>query len=148
MTNPSNSRTCPEPHLLGFARWAAQLFSGLVLGTSPGGMRMMRSLAIFWTCLGYLTWWNEHDEQPSQYQDRPPWRHIAYWTPLGENLINEFRVCVMRWIFWGSKHFDRTFCVCVDEFQGHSKAFHYPIQLLTFYLPLCNYLCTNFENAY
>ncbi len=33
-----------------------------------------------------------------------------------------------------------TFCVCADGFQGLSKAFHYPIQLLTFYLLLWNYL--------
>ncbi len=26
-----------------------------------------------------------------------------------------------------------TFCVCADGFQGISKAFHYPIPLLTFY---------------
>jgi hypothetical protein len=29
-----------------------------------------------------------------------------------------------------------TFCVCADGFQGLRKAFHYPIQLLTFYLLL------------
>jgi hypothetical protein len=29
-----------------------------------------------------------------------------------------------------------TFCVCADGFQGISKAFHYPVQLLTFYLLL------------
>jgi hypothetical protein len=33
-----------------------------------------------------------------------------------------------------------TFCVCADGFQGLSKAFHYPVQLLTFYLLLLNYL--------
>jgi hypothetical protein len=33
-----------------------------------------------------------------------------------------------------------TFCVCAHGFQGLSKAFHYPIQLLTFYLRLWNYL--------
>jgi hypothetical protein len=26
-----------------------------------------------------------------------------------------------------------TFCVCADGFQGLLKAFHYPVQLLTFY---------------
>jgi hypothetical protein len=31
---------------------------------------------------------------------------------------------------------DIFFCVCGDGFQGLSKAFHYPIQLLTFYLLL------------
>jgi hypothetical protein len=25
-----------------------------------------------------------------------------------------------------------TFCVCADGYQGLSKAFHYPVQLLTF----------------
>ncbi len=33
-----------------------------------------------------------------------------------------------------------TFCVCADCFQGLSKAFHYAIQLLTFYLLLWSYL--------
>ncbi len=33
-----------------------------------------------------------------------------------------------------------TFCVCTDGFQGLSKAFHCPIQLLIFYLLLWNYL--------
>ncbi len=40
-----------------------------------------------------------------------------------------------------------TFCVCADGFQGLSKAFHYPVQLLAFYLILWNYLQI-FENAY
>ncbi len=30
-----------------------------------------------------------------------------------------------------------TFCVCADGFKGLFKSFHYPIQLLTFYLLLC-----------
>ncbi len=33
-----------------------------------------------------------------------------------------------------------TFCVFADCFQGLSKAFHYPIQLLSFYLLLWSYL--------
>ena len=48
-----------------------------------------------------------------------------------------------RWIFfWRSKHFNQfnTLCVCVAGFQGRSKAFHYPIQVLHFYLLLWNYL--------
>jgi hypothetical protein len=36
------------------------------------------------------------------------------------------------------------FCVCADGFQGLSKAFHYPKQLLFASLKLL----TNFENAY
>jgi hypothetical protein len=39
-----------------------------------------------------------------------------------------------------------TFCVCADGFQGLSIAFHYPIQLLTFYFLLLK-LLTDFENA-
>ncbi len=42
--------------------------------------------------------------------------------------------------FWRSKHFISTFCVCTDGFQGISKAFHNPVQFLTFYLLLWNYL--------
>jgi hypothetical protein len=33
-----------------------------------------------------------------------------------------------------------TFCVCADGFQSLSKAFHYPIQLLTSHLFLWNHL--------
>ncbi len=40
-----------------------------------------------------------------------------------------------------------TFCECADDFQGLSKAFHYPVQLLTFYFASLK-LLTNFENAY
>ncbi len=29
-----------------------------------------------------------------------------------------------------------TFCVCADGFQGLSNAFHYPVQLLTFFASL------------
>ena len=36
-----------------------------------------------------------------------------------------------------------TFCVCADGFQGLSKAFHYPIELLASLK-----LLTYFENAY
>ncbi len=32
-----------------------------------------------------------------------------------------------------------TFCACADCFQGLSKAFHYPLQLLTFHLLLRMY---------
>ena len=39
----------------------------------------------------------------------------------------------------GLNVFTSTFCVCADGFQGLSKAFYYPIQLLTFHLPLGNY---------
>jgi hypothetical protein len=47
-----------------------------------------------------------------------------------------------RWIFVfeGLNIVISTFCVCADGFQGLSKAFHCPIQLLTFYLILGNYL--------
>jgi hypothetical protein len=38
-----------------------------------------------------------------------------------------------------------TLCVCSDGFQGLSKAFHYPIQFLSFYFLLLK-LPTNFEN--
>ncbi len=43
-------------------------------------------------------------------------------------------------IFWRSKHFNQNFCVCAAGFQVLTKAFHYPIQSLTFYLLLLNYL--------
>jgi hypothetical protein len=54
----------------------------------------------------------------------------------------------MRWIFFfRSKHFNQTFCVCADGCADLSKAFHYPIQSLTFLFAFLN-LSTNFENAY
>jgi hypothetical protein len=37
-------------------------------------------------------------------------------------------------IFLRSKRFIGTVCVCADGFQGLSKAYHYPVQLLTFYI--------------
>ncbi len=40
---------------------------------------------------------------------------------------------VTKWIFLGL-NINSTFCLCADGFQGLSKAFHYTIQLLTFYL--------------
>ncbi len=46
---------------------------------------------------------------------------------------------VTRWVFFlkGLHNLISTFCVCADDgFQGFLKAFHYPIQLLTFYLLL------------
>jgi hypothetical protein len=45
----------------------------------------------------------------------------------------------MRWIFFeGLVNLISTFCVCADGFQRIYKSFHYPIQLLTFYLLLRN----------
>jgi hypothetical protein len=51
---------------------------------------------------------------------------------------------VTRWIFCVC-----IFCVCADGFQGFSKAFQYPLQLLTFYFLLWNNLLIlkmHFEN--
>jgi hypothetical protein len=47
---------------------------------------------------------------------------------------SNWRDRVTRWIFLmeGLNIFISTFCVCADGFQGHSKAFDYPIQLLSF----------------
>ncbi len=47
-----------------------------------------------------------------------------------------------EYFFWSSKHFNQYFlCMgCADGFQGLSKAFHYLLQLLTFYLLLWRYL--------
>jgi hypothetical protein len=67
-----------------------------------------------------------------------------YWTsPLCFFLSGHFvslRDSVTRWIFfWRSQHFNQYFlCTCADGFQGLSKAFNNPIQLLTFYLLLWN----------
>ncbi len=40
-------------------------------------------------------------------------------------------------IFRRFKHLTSSFCVCADCFQGVSKAFYYPVKLLSFYLLLC-----------
>jgi hypothetical protein len=51
------------------------------------------------------------------------------------------RDSVTRWIFFeGLYILISTFYVCADGLPGLSKAFHYPIQLLTFYLFPWNYL--------
>ncbi len=42
--------------------------------------------------------------------------------------------------FEGLNKWISTVCICADGFQSLSKAFHYPIQLLTFYLLPWNYL--------
>ncbi len=47
---------------------------------------------------------------------------------------------VMDIFFEGRNILIRTFCVSADGFQGLSKAFNCPIQLLTFNLVLWNYL--------
>jgi hypothetical protein len=44
--------------------------------------------------------------------------------------------------FEGLNIFISTFCVCADGFQGLSKDFHYPIQLLALKL------LSDYENAY
>jgi hypothetical protein len=54
------------------------------------------------------------------------------------------RDSVTRWLFFDL--FISTFCVCDDGFQGLSKAFHYPVQLLTFLFGSLK-LLTIFENA-
>ncbi len=47
---------------------------------------------------------------------------------------------VTRWIhFFRPTHFNETFCVCAGGFQGLLKAFHYPMQFLSFYSLLWNY---------
>jgi hypothetical protein len=38
------------------------------------------------------------------------------------------------YLFEGLNILISTVCVCADGFQGLSKAFHYPVQLLTYYL--------------
>ncbi len=47
---------------------------------------------------------------------------------------------VTRWMFLGLNMLISTFCVYADGFQGLSKAFLYPKQLLTFLLLLRDYL--------
>jgi hypothetical protein len=50
-------------------------------------------------------------------------------------IFNKFRGTVSRngYIFEGLNILMSTFCVCADGIQGLLKAFHYPVQLLTFY---------------
>ncbi len=67
---------------------------------------------------------------------------------LGKLATSE-RDSVMRWIFLLTLSIlISTFCACVDGFEGLSRAFRYPIQLLTFYLFFSFKLLNNFENAY
>ena len=52
----------------------------------------------------------------------------------------------MRSILFSRNRTQYFLCVCADGFQGFSKAFHYPIQLLPF---ICFFeiILTNFANA-
>jgi hypothetical protein len=64
------------------------------------------------------------------------------------NLFLKGKCHEMDIFFKRSKHFNRycTFCEGADGFQCLSKAFHYPIQLLTFIFASLK-LLTNFENV-
>jgi hypothetical protein len=71
-------------------------------------------------------------------------RGLQFWTQ-GRNthlLNSDFKGTVSGdgYFFEGLNILISTFCIYDDGFQGLSKAFHCPIQLLTFYLLLWNYL--------
>ncbi len=72
------------------------------------------------------------------------YRGLQFWTQgRHPHLLNsDFKGTVSGdgYFFEGLNILISTFCVCADRFQGLSKAFHCPIQLLTFYLLLWNYL--------
>ncbi len=59
-----------------------------------------------------------------------------------KNCFSRFKGTVSRdgYFFEGPNIWISTFFVCADSFQGLSKAFHYLVQLLTFYLLLWNHL--------
>jgi hypothetical protein len=58
------------------------------------------------------------------------------WRKGGGGVLKPAKRTVSRngYFFEGINILISTFCVCADGFQGLSKAFRYPIQLLTFYL--------------
>jgi hypothetical protein len=69
--------------------------------------------------------------------DRPGYTNLNRWTVRLKTMNHLKGQCHEMDIFFeGLNILISTFCVCADGFQGLSKAFHYPIQLLTFYLLL------------
>jgi hypothetical protein len=56
---------------------------------------------------------------------------------MGSEVHGVLKGTVTRLIFFeGTYILISTFCACFDGFQDLAKAYHYPIQLLTFYLIL------------
>ncbi len=64
---------------------------------------------------------------------------LSYWT-FCRTLLFKGTVSRDGYFLEGLNISISTFCVCADGFQGLLKAFHFPIQLLTEYLLLRNYL--------
>ncbi len=75
------------------------------------------------------------------------WKHIKYctycWFAVIVSrlwmLVKSVVYCMIKWTVSLDGHFsdlniNSTFCLCADGVQGLSKAFHYTIHLLTFYL--------------
>ncbi len=76
-----------------------------------------------WWCIGKQSAWRTKCCQKTLCQN---------WDPESKKRGNWL-------IVWRSKNtLISAFCVCANGFQDLSKAFHYPIQLLTFYLLLWN----------
>jgi hypothetical protein len=55
---------------------------------------------------------------------------------MSENTLSKGTVSQNGYFFLGLYILINTFCVYADGFQGLSKAFHYPIQLLTLLLKM------------
>jgi hypothetical protein len=58
----------------------------------------------------------------------------GFWT-FGVSMWGHAVKGTMTWdgyFFWRPKNYHQYFCVCADGHRGLTKAFHYPIQLLTF----------------
>jgi hypothetical protein len=64
------------------------------------------------------------------------------WATNYNHFISQLASCFKGkvsqdgYLFKGLNILISTYFVCADGFQGLPKAFHYPIQLLTFYLLL------------
>ncbi len=65
-------------------------------------------------------------------------RNVYYVSQSFKGRFKPFKGTVLRdaYFFEGLNFLISTSCVCADGFQDLSKAFHNPIQCLTFYLLL------------
>ncbi len=99
-----------------------------------------------WCCLQRKRWtWARPYRSPSSPHSREltgssTGLNIKLDNGLNQIILFKGTVSRDRYFFKGLNILIRTFCVCADGFQDLSIALHYPVQLLTCFLLLWNYL--------
>jgi hypothetical protein len=122
-----------------------------LLSDGPGSAAWVRRSAPWWAPPRGGCWrWPARSAQqlrpasaspPSAAPSTPSASHSAQEFVSAGNIFCLKGQCNKMDIFGeGLNILISAFCVCADGFQGLSKAFRYPIQVLTFYLLLKNYL--------